>query len=350
MEVNLKHEVQQYKRKNINCHGLRNRLFTKLTWHGGQKLNKYYGVVMENTMKYRKISRTHAPRTLKSYNKGKQSRRKTTLQKELLYMAVERNSSIEYPKVWSELRANQQLCDGIIYSAEGKAFHVHRAILSASSPYFKAIFTNSLNGGYPENREVTLENISADLLELILDYAYTGYCRVTSRNVERLLPVADQLEVLGAVNLCCQFLLQELRPENCLGILKFSRHYFCRDLEQKTRKYVLHHFKQIFVRSPEVTDLSFEELEDLLSDDELNVRNEEIVFDAIKKWTEINPESRAAHLPSLLNCVRFGLISYKYFTSSVLSWKLITNNQVIKIDFNPCHCTRLPASYFCSVV
>lgn len=114
-------------------------------------------------------------------------------------------------------RANQQLCDGAIRCATGHIFPVHRAILSAVSPYFKALFTNSLKGGKTETTEVVIDSVPGKIFSLILDYAYTGTCNVNADNVEQLLPLADQFEVLGVVQICCQFLLQELRPENCLG-------------------------------------------------------------------------------------------------------------------------------------
>lgn len=114
-------------------------------------------------------------------------------------------------------RANQQLCDGAIRCARDQVFPVHRAILSAVSPYFKALFTNSLKAGRTEATEVAIGSVPGEIFGLILDYAYTGTCNVTAENVEQLLPLADQFEVLGVIQLCCMFLLQELKPENCLG-------------------------------------------------------------------------------------------------------------------------------------
>lgn len=114
-------------------------------------------------------------------------------------------------------RANQQLCDGVVRCAGDQVFRVHRAILSAVSPYFKALFTNSLKVGKTETTEVAISSVPGEIFSLILDYAYTGTCDVNVDNVEQLLPFADQFEVLGIVQLCCQFLLQELRPDNCLG-------------------------------------------------------------------------------------------------------------------------------------
>lgn len=90
-------------------------------------------------------------------------------------------------------------------------------------------------------------DISGYILELLLDYAYTDVCNVNSLNVEQFLPVADQYELLGVVQLCCQYLLEELEPENCLGIFKFARHYFCHDLEGQGHKYSM---SQLFENPP----------------------------------------------------------------------------------------------------
>lgn len=46
---------------------------------------------------------------------------------------------VEFPSVWTEFRDNGQLCDGIVRTEDGVEFMIHRAILSAVSPYFKVI-------------------------------------------------------------------------------------------------------------------------------------------------------------------------------------------------------------------
>lgn len=78
----------------------------------------------------------------------------------------------------------------------------------------------------------------------------------------------------------------------------------------------------------EYKDLTFEELEKILTDDELNVKDEELVFEAIKIWIEVDVEGRKRHVSKLLNCIRFGLMSYKYFHDNILSWDLIRDDKV----------------------
>ena len=48
------------------------------------------------------------------------------------------------PNILNELRKAEKLCDAFILVDDGQQFPVHRAIMSASSPYFRALFTNGL--------------------------------------------------------------------------------------------------------------------------------------------------------------------------------------------------------------
>ncbi|XP_076685259.1 kelch-like protein 10 [Andrena cerasifolii] len=278
--------------------------------------------------KFRKLSRSRMSLAVVTAAKLKQCTRKQPSRVRKCMCLPSNYALVEFPVVWSELRANQQLCDGAIRCAKGHVFPVHRAILSAVSPFFKALFTNSLKAGKTETTEVAIDSVPHKIFSLILDYAYTGTCNVNPDNVEQLLPLADQFEVLGVVQLCCRFLLQELRPENCLGIFKFARHYFCRDLEEKGRKYIRHHFKRILQESPEFKELTSEELEAILRDDELNVKSEEIVFEAVNTWVECNVEERKPYLPRLLKCVRYGLMSYAFFANDILGWKIVEEDQL----------------------
>lgn len=85
-----------------------------------------------------------------------------------------------------------------------------------------------MNPRDPEIRELALPDVPGELFSSILDFAYTGCCQVTSNNAENLLALADRLEVLGVIELCCQFLTKELGPQNCLG--SFDRPKNCTKL------------------------------------------------------------------------------------------------------------------------
>nr|CAD7396438.1 unnamed protein product [Timema poppensis] len=273
---------------------------------------------MDFSMKLRKLSKSRLNRPSPSSSKAKINSQKVASKPKRCVCLPKDFAVTEFPRVWNDLRLHQQLCDGVIHTGENKTFCIHRAILSAASSYFKTLFTNALHKGQPEIYELTIQ-LPNHIVECILDYAYTGSCKITSDNVQMLLPAADQYEIVGIIQQCCRFLLEELRPSNCLGILRFAHHYFCRELENKGRRYVLYNFKKILRESLEFKDLLAEELEIILKDDELNIRNEETVFEAIMQWVEADAEGRKHHLGSLIHCARYGLMSFKFFTDVVMN-------------------------------
>ncbi|XP_046397884.1 kelch-like protein 10 [Ischnura elegans] len=285
---------------------------------------------MEHGMRTLRISRHRLNHGIngkaKTFPRGRYSKRRKCS------CFVVTRSNVEFPKIWNELRENGQLCDGLVKCTVGNAiFRVHRAIISAVSPYFRALFTNSLNGGNPEVHEVSVDNVPPDALKLILDYAYTGTCAVTQDNVEKLLPVADQFEVLGVIQLCCEFLLQELQPENCLGIFTFAHCYSCIELENTGWEYILRHFMEIVQKSGELVSIDGGLLQKILLDDKLNVSNEEMTFWAVKLWTEGNIDARCQDLPKLLQCIRFGLMKKSFFDDNVMKWNLLGEQEECKL-------------------
>jgi hypothetical protein len=54
------------------------------------------------------------------------------------------NAFSDLRKEFVDLRKKGQLCDAVI-KVDGREFPIHRAIMSGCSPYFRGLFTDSLN-------------------------------------------------------------------------------------------------------------------------------------------------------------------------------------------------------------
>lgn len=285
---------------------------------------------MWNTMRTSNVPRAYQIRPRNILNKTKSIKRiqKKNKGRCLCCGSME---PINVPSTWNELRVNKQLCDGTLKSSDRKTFYIHRVILSAISPYFKACFTNPLNNGDSEVYELVFEEVVGEDLRLIVEYAYTGKCSINSFNVRRLLETADKFNCIGIIDLCCQFLLAHLKPENCLGTFQFARDYFCHDLEAKGHYFICHNFEQILQESTEFVHIGFDELCHLLSDDQLNTKSEETVFEAICKWICHDSDNRIIHLTSLLSCIRFGSVSEDYFNNKIKAFPY--NTSVSKLNF-----------------
>ena len=92
------------------------------------------------------------------------------------------------------LRKNKKLCD-VVLVVDKKEFHAHRIVLAACSDYFCAMFTSDM--AESQNSEVTLQGLSADIMEVLLDFIYTESVKVSVENVQALLPAACLLQLTG---------------------------------------------------------------------------------------------------------------------------------------------------------
>jgi hypothetical protein len=57
----------------------------------------------------------------------------------------------------------------------------------------------------------------------IRDYAYYGTLDIGKDNVCELLKTSDYLCMPDIVQLCCDFLKNNLDPENCIGVMLLAR-------------------------------------------------------------------------------------------------------------------------------
>ena len=61
-----------------------------------------------------------------------------------------------------------------------------------------------------------------------------------------LLPAANLLQLSDVKDACCEFLVTQLHPSNCLGIRAFADLHGCLDLLSLADKYTSQHFRLAF--------------------------------------------------------------------------------------------------------
>jgi hypothetical protein len=95
------------------------------------------------------------------------------------------------------------------------------------------------------------------------------------------------------------------------------RFYCCTDLESDARRFVIHHFVQVSQQSVELLELPVEELQAILGSDELNVKQEELVWECVLRWIDHDAENRKDHIVDLMKTVRLGLLDAQFFHENV---------------------------------
>uniref|UniRef100_A0A6P4EJZ8 Kelch-like protein 10 n=1 Tax=Drosophila rhopaloa TaxID=1041015 RepID=A0A6P4EJZ8_DRORH len=219
----------------------------------------------------------------------------------------------------NELREANLLCDAQISVGE-QAFNVHRAIMCSCSSYFRAQFTGFYAAScgcrtgaaaVEENRVIYIPGISACIMNCVIQFAYLRKTNICEDNVHELLICADYVGMVGLVKQCTNYLSRTLTPENCVSIMGFARFRFLEDLYLKSRNYMLRYFTEVAARNTDIMDMNVKDFYGIISDDELNTREEDHVWKLCVKWIDRNPESRKQHVAHLMNGVRLGLMTPK---------------------------------------
>ncbi|KAM7373285.1 hypothetical protein PAMP_008150 [Pampus punctatissimus] len=162
------------------------------------------------------------------------------------------------------------------------------------------------------------------MMQLIIEFAYTGFVSVMEENVQELLLAADQLNVMEIVQTCCNFLEEHLCPKNCISIWQLRKIFYSFELQHKAYRYIIDHFEDV-ISSEEFLQLTVQELADIIEKDDLNVKNETTVYEAVLYWIAHAPKDRGGHIVVLLSKVRLALTDIEYIRMNVMSNELVKN-------------------------
>ncbi|KAK7896358.1 hypothetical protein WMY93_021683 [Mugilogobius chulae] len=228
--------------------------------------------------------------------------------------------------VFEEMRREQKLCDALLNVA-GTQFLVHKVVLCSCSPYFKALFTRWSSS---DCHNFEIAHVSADIMKIIVNYAYTGVVHVTLENLLELFMVADRFNVSGISQACCQVMEQQLSPRSCIAVWWITKKYYYPQLRNNVFSFILKHFEEVVSCSEEFCHLSIEDLSSIIEKDQLNVKDEKFVFEVVIRWIEHAPQERNKHLATLLPKVRLALINPEHFTQCIQSHILLQNNCATK--------------------
>ncbi|KAI8422354.1 hypothetical protein MSG28_006215 [Choristoneura fumiferana] len=103
------------------------------------------------------------------------------------------------------------------------------------------------------------------------------------------------------------------------------RRVFCYKLEADSRRYLLRYFVTVATQSDEFLHLPLEELNSIILEDELNVKSEEVVWEAVLRWVNYEPDSRWQHTVKLMGSIRLGLLDTQ--VQNVKDHPYVTGNE-----------------------
>ncbi|XP_015748439.1 PREDICTED: kelch-like protein 20 [Acropora digitifera] len=224
----------------------------------------------------------------------------------------------------NDMRHSQVLCDVVLLTEKGNdKFYAHRSVLAASSSYFYNLYTGSCLSRF--TRETIIGGIPDKVLCVVLDYIYSAEIALSEVNVEGVLCAAFQLGLESLRIRCESFLLRKLRVDNCIKMTNIGRIYSCQGLVSEGQRFIIDNFLDI-QSSPEFYRLPSKDLEEIVADDDLNVRNEEQVYEAIHAWVNFDVLSRRSVFAELLSHVRLPSIARQFLLGTIDKDPLVTSS------------------------
>ncbi len=254
------------------------------------------------------------------------------MEKGTSYTHVKEDLRLTICKEIEELWRQRTVCDVnlMVYNSQDSpllSISAHRLVLAASIPYFKAMFTTGMQES--GQNEVILKDVDANSVKSIVGFVYTTKLEITEENAQGLLSTASLFGLPEIVSVCARYISKHLSPVNCLGILKFAQLFNLEDLVSAASKFHLQHFVEMS-QNDEFLQLSFEEVEDLVSDEKITINSEEDVYYAVTRWIEAD-DDRVKYTVPLYSHVRFPIIEANFLNTVVLLNSSLSQVREIKM-------------------
>lgn len=192
---------------------------------------------------------------------------------------------------------DQEFCDALICT-ESRNFSIHKCVVAAASAFFQKLFSSKMKESYES--KVNISNVSAEIMEVILDFIYTSVLNISDDNVYDLLCAADYFQMQSIKDFCSFYLKESTSDDNWHVVWKFAKLYSMEVLVMNTELYITANFSKILQRS-EYKQLSVDLFLDFLS---LRSNVKEIdIFNSVMFWIRHDDYYRMEHLPRVFLCV-----------------------------------------------
>ncbi|XP_057554188.1 kelch-like protein 7 [Hippopotamus amphibius kiboko] len=224
--------------------------------------------------------------------------------------------------VMNTMRKQKTLCHGILMVQERK-IPAHRVVLAAASHFFNLMFTTNMLES--KSLEVELKDAEPDIIEQLVEFAYTARISVNSNNVQSSLDAANQYQIEPVKKMCVDFLKAQADASNCLGISVLAECLDCPELKATADDFIHQHFTEVY-KTDEFLQLDVKRVTHLLNQDTLTVRAEDQVYDAAVRWLKYDEPNRQPFMVDILAKVRFPLISKNFLSKTVQAEPFIQDN------------------------
>ena len=202
-----------------------------------------------------------------------------------------------------------------------------RLILTALSPYFKAMLTSDMT----ESRTgiLNLPSMSLSVFENILKMHLCRVNLVDEENCIQILDAAEMMQFDDIKELCRQYLEEDLilTPENCLHWWRLVNSYGFLALSNQIYSYITDNLAA-FVDTENLVLLTKAELLEVISKDDLKCKEDKVVK-AVMKWIEAC-DAGDDDVTALFAVLRLDIVDPQVLIDEVVFSDIVSKNSSIR--------------------
>ncbi|XP_050433798.1 kelch-like protein 18 [Adelges cooleyi] len=224
-------------------------------------------------------------------------------------MTIEVYRNRQFDNIYQYIPENI-LCDVTFISDDGSKIRAHKLILSSVSTVFQTMFT----AAFKENKEnyIHIKNIDTEVLQSIVNFAYTTKVDIKEHYVEELWMAADFYDVSLIKELCVEYIEENIDAKNCVSYMETAdlvsdklTYGFCWEFFIKNFNMIV----ELDIALVDLYEFPIDDVLKIIKHDDLVIDTEEKIFYFIIGWMMFNIDERYNLLPNLMKNLRLHLIS-----------------------------------------
>jgi len=134
----------------------------------------------------------------------------------------------------------------VTIKCENKILECHKAILSARSNVFRAMFQHDMRE--TKNNEIIISDLDFTTVKDMVKFIYSGRLVDIAEKSDLLLSAADKYDIKDLKDICCQCLSANLNAEQIVDILVLSDLHKATELKNTAIQFLLCHKEEVFAQ------------------------------------------------------------------------------------------------------
>ena len=241
---------------------------------------------------------------------------------------------------------DKKFCDFKLETSDGP-INCHRLVLVSSSQYFRDLLCDETKTSHCAS--------SFDVLVLreVVAFMYNGECLIHCNTVIQMLRLSKEWEIHKLMNVCFKYMKLATNVLTACYFYEIGKQYGNNDLLRFLSFYIREHFLTLH-QGGHMFDLSLESLCEIVTEDAINVKSEDIIFRAVTDLADCEYMSSDAK-KRCYSLIRYEHISKNYLKDVVLNHKamqippqkaMISDALTYQSNWQNMSCTK-PARYWC---